>query len=55
MTRICGLRLVAAVLVVAGVYVIATGGDQDIARGVLIGGLAYAVLHLVIERRKRGR
>jgi len=53
--RLRGLWFVAAVLVAAGVYLIATGGDQDIARGVLIGGLAYAVLHLVIERRKRGR
>ena len=55
MTRIRGLRLVAAVLVAVGVYVIATGGEQNIARGMLIGGLAYAVLHLVIERQKRGR
>ena len=53
--RLRGLWFVAAVLVAAGVYVIATGGDQNIARGMLIGGLAYAVLHLVIERQKRGR
>ena len=53
--RLRGLWFVAAVLVAVGVYLIATGGDQDIARGVLIGGLVYAVLHLAIERRKRGR
>ena len=49
MTQIRGLRLVAAVLVAAGVYLIATGGDQNIARGMLIGGIVYAVMALRIE------
>ena len=53
--RLRGLWFVAAVLVAAGVYLIATGGDQNIARGMLIGGILYAVLHLVLERAKRRR
>jgi hypothetical protein len=53
--RIRGLRLVAAALVSAGVFLIASGGSQDIARGVLIAGLFYAVLHLVIEWWNRRR
>jgi len=50
-----GLLIVAAVLVAIGVYLVVTGGDQQRARGMLLGGLAYAVLYLVIQRRSRGR
>jgi hypothetical protein len=50
-----GLRLVAATLVATGVLLIATGGDQTIARGMLLAGLLYAGLHLVIEWRNRRR
>jgi hypothetical protein len=50
-----GLRLVAAALVSAGVFLIASGGSQDIARGALIAGLFYAVMYLVIEWLGRRR
>jgi hypothetical protein len=54
-TRPRGLRFVAAACVVVGVFLIATGGNQDIARGILLTGLFYAVLHLVLEWRNRRR
>ncbi len=47
--RIRGLRLVAATLVGAGLFLLATGGSVDFARGLLIGGLLYALLHVVLE------
>ena len=53
--RIRGLHFVAAVLVAAGVFLIATDGDQGMARGVLVAGLLYAVTDLVIEWRNRQR
>jgi hypothetical protein len=53
--RIRGLRFVAASLVAAGVILLFTVGNQDLARGVLIAGLSYAVADLVIEWRNRRR
>jgi hypothetical protein len=53
--RLRGLRFVAATCVAIGVFLIATGGDQTIARGMFLAGLFYAVLHLVIEWRNRPR
>jgi hypothetical protein len=50
-----GLLFVAAGLVVAGVILLFTGGNQDLARGVLVAGLSYAVADLVIEWRNRRR
>jgi multisubunit Na+/H+ antiporter MnhC subunit len=47
-----GLRFVAAVLVAAGVFLILSGGNQELARGLLIAGLLYAVMFLVIGRRR---
>jgi drug/metabolite transporter (DMT)-like permease len=47
------MRLVAALLVAAGVYLLFTGGDQSIARSMLLGGLVYAVASIVLERRGR--
>jgi drug/metabolite transporter (DMT)-like permease len=44
------MRLVAAVLVAAGVYLIFAGGDQSVARGMLLGGLVYAIVSIVLER-----
>lgn len=47
--RLRGLRFVAAVLISAGVYLIATGGDQNIARGMLVAGILYAIVALRIK------
>ena len=47
------LRGAAAVLVVLGVVLILAGGDRDAAQSLLIGGLAYAVVSVILERRSR--
>lgn len=46
-------RLVAIALVVVGVYLVLTGGDQWTARIVLVAGLWFAGAALVLDRRER--
>ena len=43
----------AAGCVAAGVSLVLTGGDQTIARGLLLAGLLYGVLTLIADRRER--
>ncbi len=46
-------QVVAAAFVAAGVYFIAAGADQAIARVLLVIGIIYAVVPLVLDRRER--
>ena len=43
-------RLVAIALVVAGIYLMLTRGDQQAARIVLVAGLVFASASLVLDR-----
>jgi len=47
------VRLGAIALVVAGIYLVLTGGDQQAARIVLVAGLVFAGASLVLDRRGR--
>jgi len=44
---------VAGVLVATGIYLILAGGDQTLARGLLLAGIGYAIVFLVLDRRER--
>jgi len=46
---------VAAVQVAAGIYLVATGGDQTTARILLLVGILYGVMALIAEWRERRR
>jgi drug/metabolite transporter (DMT)-like permease len=46
-------RGLAAGCVAAGVYLVLSGGDQTLARGLLWAGLLYGVLTLIADRRER--
>ena len=48
-----GLVFLAIVAVLAGATIVVTGGDQTIARALLVNGMLSAIAYLVIERRER--